>query len=103
VEPNEGGGESKGGEEDNEDSWVSERIRSPRDSDNEANSEEQFPQYNPEAKFGNVSLELGMEFATMEAFKQGMRDYTIQKGREIKWVRNEKHRARARCKQEDCD
>jgi len=41
-----------------------------------------------------------MKFGKLEEFKQSVRDYTIQLGRDIKWVKNDKIRFMAKCKEE---
>lgn len=56
-------------------------------SDDEAN--EVFPQFNPNYVYGNVVLELGMEFPNSTIFKQVVRDYNINLGREVRWVKND--------------
>jgi hypothetical protein len=55
-----------------------------------------YPQFNEAAKFGNVHIEVGMEFDNLATFKAALRDYTIHLGREIKRVKNDKTRARAK-------
>jgi hypothetical protein len=61
-----------------------------------------YPQFNEAAKFGNVHIEVGMEFDNLATFKAALRDYTIHLGREIKRVKNDKTRARAKCKELEC-
>jgi hypothetical protein len=61
-----------------------------------------FPQFNEAARFGFISLELGMLFTNRSSFKTTVKNYTIHLRREIKWVKNDKTRARAKCKQLDC-
>jgi len=51
---------------------------------------------------GMSGFELGMEFSTLEPFKQGLKDFNIQQGRDFKWVKNDRVRVRARCKEENC-
>ncbi|KAL5184297.1 hypothetical protein HKD37_17G048025 [Glycine soja] len=48
-------------------------------------------------------LELGMEFGTLDEFKSALREYSILMGREFKWKKNDKQRARAKCKKAFCD
>ncbi|QHO42133.1 uncharacterized protein DS421_5g151610 [Arachis hypogaea] len=52
---------------------------------NNSQQEGVWPQENPIAPFGQVHLELGMEFATMDEFKSSVRKYNIQIGRSIKF------------------
>jgi hypothetical protein len=43
-----------------------------------------------------------MEFPSLASFKQRVKDFTIHIGREIRWVKNDKVRARAKCKVVGC-
>ncbi|CAJ2657271.1 unnamed protein product [Trifolium pratense] len=61
-----------------------------------------FPRFCEVAKFGFLCLELEMLFTNLSSFKTAVKDYTIHLQREIKWVKNDKTRARAKCKQQDC-
>lgn len=75
------------GSEEESDNYHSEELRSPISSDDENDGNERpvFPQFKEGAQFGQVHLEVGMEFATMNTFKKALKDYTIYHGREIKW------------------
>ncbi|RYQ83086.1 hypothetical protein Ahy_B10g101711 [Arachis hypogaea] len=53
-----------------------------------------FPQHNSDTKFGKIRLELGMEFGTMEQFKDAFKKYSIQMGREAFFLKVEPHRCR---------
>jgi hypothetical protein len=61
-----------------------------------------YPQFNAEAQFGEVRLAVEMEFVTLAEFKKAVKDYTIHVGRQIKWIKNDKIRARAKCVFEHC-
>ncbi|KAH1254757.1 hypothetical protein GmHk_04G011133 [Glycine max] len=83
--------------------YESEKLDSPRSSNDEGGFEKEvFPQFNECSKFGNV-LEVGMEFSNLEIFKETVRDYTIELGRDIKWKKNDAIRARAKCREPECD
>ncbi|KAK2353380.1 alanine aminotransferase [Trifolium repens] len=43
-----------------------------------------------------------MEFATLAEFKKAVKDYNIHIGRQVKWIKNDKVRARAKCVFEHC-
>ncbi|KAL4357575.1 hypothetical protein AHAS_Ahas09G0200400 [Arachis hypogaea] len=43
-------------------------------------------------------LQVGMKFNTKQEFMEAVRDFTIQKGRQIKFRKNERYRARTVCK-----
>ncbi|RYQ94537.1 hypothetical protein Ahy_B08g089471 [Arachis hypogaea] len=61
-----------------------------------------WPQGNPTAPFGQVHLELGMEFTTMDEFKRSVRKYNIQIGRSIKFSRVEPTKYKAICWDKNC-
>ena len=84
------------------DSYVSEELRSPISSDDE-NDRVVYPQFNENAGFGEVTLELGMEFSTLQKFKDAVRDYTIHQGKQIRWLKNDKTRSRAICEHDTCE
>ncbi|MED6176473.1 hypothetical protein PIB30_088518 [Stylosanthes scabra] len=70
--------------------YESEDLHSPlsSDCDDECHLEDEvWPQSNPEARFGLVHLELGMEFATMKEFQRAVGIFNIQLGRSIKFSR----------------
>ena len=94
----------KEADSDGDDSYHSEVLKSPisTDCDSDGGGKPVFPQFNESSTFGAVHLEVGMEFATLSVFKEAVRDYTISNCREIKWVKNEPSRARAKCKKEGC-
>lgn len=85
-------------------SWHSEELRSPISSDDEGegSGKHVFPRFNEATEFGHISLEIGMLFSSLSSFKAAVRDYTIHWGRQIKWVKNDKTRARARCREQEC-
>ncbi|KAK2437560.1 hypothetical protein QL285_022434 [Trifolium repens] len=86
------------------DSYHSEDPKTPVSSDDEfdSNRRQIFPQFDANAQFGQVHLELGMEFETLKVFKKAVRDYNIYHMREIKWKKNYKVRCRAACTAENC-
>jgi len=43
-----------------------------------------------------------MEYETLDIFKEGVRNYTVYHGRDIKWLKNDKQKCRAICKDEKC-
>ena len=93
-------------DEDNEqsdkDSWHSEELKSPISTDDEDDEKVVFPIFNPNSTFGQVHLELGMEFENLDLFKDALRDYTIHLGREFVWKKNDRERVRAKCKEQEC-
>lgn len=87
---------------DSDHSWKSEEMKEPISTDEDDVDTSKFPQFNEAAKFGNVSLELGMEFSNLSSFKHAVKEYTINCGRPIKWVKNDGDRVRAKCQEQEC-
>jgi hypothetical protein len=85
-------------------SYHSEELREPISSSDEENESVRviYPQFNVEAEFGEVRLAVEMEFATLAEFKKAVKDYNIHIGRQVKWIKNDKVRARAKCVFEHC-
>ncbi|XP_016168737.2 uncharacterized protein LOC107611306 [Arachis ipaensis] len=82
------------------DSWHSEDMDKVLDSDEEEPTV--YPPYNEKAKFGNLKLEVSMIFKSKQHFMNATRDYTIQWGRNINFIKNDNVRVRAVCKIEGC-
>ncbi|RYR30994.1 hypothetical protein Ahy_B01g055787 [Arachis hypogaea] len=82
------------------DSWKSEEMTTPPNSDKEsdADDDDAFPMFMEGARFGELKLEVGMKFNSKHDFIEAMREFTIQKGRQINFKRNESYRVRAVCK-----
>ncbi|KAF7821205.1 hypothetical protein G2W53_026660 [Senna tora] len=86
-----------------DDKYHSEEIHSSIESEDEENEGKKkkkrikWPQFNERVQYGNVSFELGMEFKNLVVFKQAVRDYTVNKGVQVKFVKNDAKRCRAKC------
>ncbi|RYR22603.1 hypothetical protein Ahy_B03g067911 [Arachis hypogaea] len=80
--------------------YESEELCSPPATDDE--EEPVFSQHNPNTPYGKITLELNMEFETMEQFKAAVQKYNIQIGRQVFYIRNEKKRCRVICYDPDC-
>ncbi|XP_028197030.1 uncharacterized protein LOC114381999 isoform X2 [Glycine soja] len=85
------------------DGYHSEELNIPISSDDEDEDVEVYPQYSQSSGVGEQKLELGMEFGTLDEFKSALKEYSILIGREFKWKKNDKQRARAKCKKAFCD
>ena len=53
-------------------------------------------------RFGQVHLEVGMEFDTIKMFLEAVKDHTFFHGKDMKWIKDDAIRARTRCKQIGC-
>nr|XP_025628728.1 uncharacterized protein LOC112721920 [Arachis hypogaea] len=92
-------------ESDGGDSWHSEELKTPPNSEDEleeVDSDEVFPVFRDEGRFGELRLVVGMTFTTKMEFKEAVREYCIQEGRRIWFKKNDNVRMRAVCKDENC-
>ncbi|GAU40756.1 hypothetical protein TSUD_26360 [Trifolium subterraneum] len=69
-------------DDEDDDLYHSEELKSPISTDDEDDGKHVFPQFNESAVFGEVQLEEGMEFPTLAVFKQAVKDYNINISRE---------------------
>ncbi|XP_072086128.1 uncharacterized protein [Arachis hypogaea] len=76
--------------------YESETLLTPESSEDERERYE-FPQFNEGAGFGEVYFELGMEFPTIETFKNALKDHVIYEGRKIRYIKNDQRRVRCDC------
>ncbi|KAL6556398.1 hypothetical protein OROGR_005686 [Orobanche gracilis] len=79
-----------------------EMMNTPVSTDDEEDYRVEFPSFNEGVDFGEVYLEVGMEFPTLDLFKNAVKDYNISLGRQFKWIKNDKKRARSVCKEVGC-
>ncbi|RYR55857.1 hypothetical protein Ahy_A05g021710 [Arachis hypogaea] len=92
-------------ESDGANSWHSEEIRTPPNSEDEfaeVQDDDAFPVFREGTRFGKIRLEVGMKFNTKMDFKEAVREYCIQEGRRVRFKKHDKVRCRALCKVEDC-
>ncbi|KAI9072296.1 hypothetical protein K1719_045740 [Acacia pycnantha] len=66
------------------------RVKTPRSSDDEEHDSETLARFNEKAELGHVYLELGMEFVSLQQFKDAVKDYNISLGRQFIWLKNDK-------------
>ncbi|RYR11873.1 hypothetical protein Ahy_B04g069393 [Arachis hypogaea] len=96
-----------GVDSDGTNSWHSEEMKTPPNSEDELEegneSEEASPLFREGARFGELHLEVGMKFGTKWEFRKVVREYTIQEGRSIKIVKNDNIRCRAMKRRMDAD
>ncbi|RYR02421.1 hypothetical protein Ahy_B06g081215 [Arachis hypogaea] len=99
-----------GAESDGANSWHSEEMKTPPNSEDELQSDEdsdEFLIFRNGARFCELQLQVGMKFNTKYEFREAVREYTIQEGRRIKFKKNDNIRCRVVCKvvyaSRDCD
>ena len=56
-----------------------------------------------ESRKGKITLEKGMLFASVDAFREDLKEYVIQEGFEIVRIRNERIRITAMCSSHGCE
>nr|XP_025618784.2 uncharacterized protein LOC112710668 isoform X1 [Arachis hypogaea] len=81
--------------------YHSEELHTPNSSDDES-SRHKFPEFDDDYAFGEGRFELGTRFATIERFKEVVKDSFIAEGRELRWIKNDRERVRVGCKDDDC-
>ncbi|XP_025616609.1 uncharacterized protein [Arachis hypogaea] len=81
--------------------YESEDLHTPISSDDEGRGEK-FPEFNDEYAHGEGRFELGTRFATVDRFKEVVKDCFIAEGREVKWIKNDKERVRVGCGDKEC-
>ncbi|XP_072055934.1 uncharacterized protein [Arachis hypogaea] len=95
-----------GTDSDGANSWHSLEMKTPPNSEDEleeeTESDEVFPVFREGARFGELHLEVGMNFNTKWDFKEAVREYTIQEGRRIRFNKNDRKRLRTVCKVKEC-
>ncbi|RYR28535.1 hypothetical protein Ahy_B01g052682 isoform A [Arachis hypogaea] len=94
-----------GVESDGANSWYSEEMKTPPNSEDELESDgesDEFPIFQEGQRFCQLQLQVGMKFNTKQEFRDAVREFTIQEGRRIKFVKNDNVRCRAVCQVEEC-
>ncbi|RYR00335.1 hypothetical protein Ahy_B07g088465 [Arachis hypogaea] len=81
--------------------YASEELHTPVSSEDEGEKHE-FPVFNEEYGFGEGRFEIGTKFATIDGFKEAVKDMFISEGRELLWIKNDKERVRVGCRGEEC-
>ncbi|RYR52386.1 hypothetical protein Ahy_A06g027316 isoform B [Arachis hypogaea] len=94
-----------GADSDSANSWHSEEMKTPPNSEDEWTDEESSdvcPVFREGIRFGELQLEVGMKFNTKWDFKEAVREFTIQEGRRIRFRKNDNVRMRATCQVKGC-
>ncbi|RYR62468.1 hypothetical protein Ahy_A04g020075 [Arachis hypogaea] len=94
-----------GAESDGANSWHSEEMKTPPNFEDELESDgesDEFPIFQEGQRFGELQMQVGMKFNTKQDFRDAVREFTIQEGRRIKFVKNDNVRCRAVCQVEEC-
>ncbi|PKI62939.1 hypothetical protein CRG98_016578 [Punica granatum] len=89
---------------DEEQGYISEELVDNCISDDDKGDDElgKYPEFDENAMFGEVQLELQMLFPNLTMFKKAVTDYNVSIGRVFKFVKNDNERVRAKCRSEGC-
>ncbi|XP_025670684.1 uncharacterized protein [Arachis hypogaea] len=82
--------------------YESEELHTPMGSDDEGEGHK-FPEFDDDYAHGQGRFELEMRFASVERFKDVVKDSFIAEGREVKWIKNDRERVRVGCRDEECN
>ncbi|KAG5531535.1 hypothetical protein RHGRI_026218 [Rhododendron griersonianum] len=63
---------------------------------------DKFHEYRRETDLGKVKFSVGMKFPSAKEFREAVREYSIKEGKDIKFVKNETTRVKAKCATEEC-
>ncbi|XP_058198465.1 uncharacterized protein LOC131313987 [Rhododendron vialii] len=63
---------------------------------------DKFHEYRRETDLGKVQFTEGMKFPSAKEFREAVREYSIKEGKDIKFVKNETTRVKAKCATEGC-
>ncbi|PKI64139.1 hypothetical protein CRG98_015483 [Punica granatum] len=90
---------------DEEECYISEELVDKCISDDDNGEEElrKYPEFDENATFGEVQLQLHMLFTNLTMFKKAVTDYNVAIGRVFKFVKNDNERVRAKCRSEGCN
>ncbi|XP_025611866.1 uncharacterized protein [Arachis hypogaea] len=81
--------------------YESETLHTPISSDDES-SKHKFSEFDDDYEHGEGRFELGTRFATIDRFKEVVKDSFIDEGRELRWIKNDKERVRVGCIDDEC-
>ncbi|RYQ97308.1 hypothetical protein Ahy_B08g093343 [Arachis hypogaea] len=81
--------------------YTSEELHTPVSSEDKEEKHE-FLVFNKEYGFGEGRFKIGTKFATIDGFKEVVKDMFISEGRKLLWIKNDKERVRVDCRGEEC-
>ncbi|KAL4344260.1 hypothetical protein AHAS_Ahas11G0160600 [Arachis hypogaea] len=80
--------------------YESEAFKSPVSSEDERRTS--YDSFSEDIEYGEVVFNVGQIFPTMDLFKKALKDYFVFEGKNVLYIKNEKHRLTAACAAEDC-
>ena len=86
------------------DSMVSDELNSVTDSSDEDSTRKKpkLVRFRPEMDMNDPKFHVGQQFDDKQLFKMAVDNYAVKWGKDIKWVKHDKHRMRVKCKAEHC-
>ena len=86
------------------DSMVSDELNSVTDSSDEDSTRKKpkLVRFRPEMDMNDPKFHVGQQFDDKKLFKMAVDNYAVKYGKDIKWVKHDKHRMRVKCKTEYC-
>ncbi|XP_058748392.1 uncharacterized protein LOC131621369 [Vicia villosa] len=89
---------SKKKEMEDEDEYVTDELDSSDPDLSDEDKVHKFEKFKKEHFNKNFKFEWGMEFNSLDEFREAIREWSVLNGREIKFVKNESYRVRVECR-----
>ncbi|XP_057745623.1 uncharacterized protein LOC130963539 [Arachis stenosperma] len=80
--------------------YESEAFNSPISSEDEGKIA--YDPFDEDTEYGEVEFKVRQLFPTIEIFKKALKDYFVHEGKDMLYIKNEKHRLRATCAANKC-
>ncbi|XP_020969224.1 uncharacterized protein LOC107621161 isoform X1 [Arachis ipaensis] len=80
--------------------YESEAFNRPISSEDEGKTT--YDPFDEDTKYGEVEFKVGQLFPTIELFKKELKDYFVYEGKDVLYIKNEKHRLRVACAADKC-
>ncbi|XP_058779616.1 uncharacterized protein LOC131653480 [Vicia villosa] len=84
--------------DDDEEEYLSEELNSSNPDNSEDDKKPKFEKFKKEQLTKDFKFKWGMEFTSLNDFRDAIREWTVLNGREITFVKNEGYRVRDECK-----
>ncbi|XP_058765177.1 uncharacterized protein LOC131638625 [Vicia villosa] len=85
-------------DDEDEEEYLSEELNSSDPDNSEDDKKPKFEKFKKEQLTKDFKFKWGMEFTSLDDFREAIREWTVLNGREITFVKNEGYRVRVECK-----
>ncbi|XP_058769901.1 uncharacterized protein LOC131643640 [Vicia villosa] len=85
-------------DDEDEEEYLSEELNSSDPDNSEDDKKLKFEKFKKEQLTKDFKFKWGMEFTSLDDFREAIREWTVLNGREITFVKNEGYRVRVECK-----